>query len=336
MKVLLVSGTALPTPPPTYGGLEAVVYDFAKGLAAAGDDVTLVATRGSQAPDKVKLITTTEPGVFDNEGLAYPSYRHLLNDFDVVGDHSWFKWAYMLGESVPVVGTMHGGVPFATLPPVKYPRLVGVSTPHSRMVAKVLKVPVRTVHNPMDISKYPFQPKLGTRLLSLNRVAPEKGIQYFVEWNKALKLEWDVVGDDRLIVQNHEYPKQIRQLAKGTPVEYHGLVAQEQKLKFLTEASAVVLLPQEPYFEVFGLAAIEALACGKPVICTKNGGLGEIVEHGVTGFFVKNIEDYRTAVKLLDQIEPRLCRERAEQFDIKVQSAVYRRVLKSAADGSEW
>ena len=93
-------------------------------------------------------------------------------------------------------------------------------------------------------------------LLSLNRVAPEKGIQYFVEWNKALKLEGDVVGDDRLIVQNREYPKQIRQLAKDTTVAYHGLVTQEQKLKFLTEASAVVLLPQEPYFEEHVLAML--------------------------------------------------------------------------------
>lgn len=64
------------------------------------------------------------------------------------------------------------------------------------------------------------------------------------------------------------------------------------------------LLPSE--YESFGLAALEAMACGVPVICTKTGGIPEVVENGVSGLLCE-VGDYacmaRSAVEVLKNPE---------------------------------
>lgn len=68
------------------------------------------------------------------------------------------------------------------------------------------------------------------------------------------------------------------------------------------------------WMEAFGNVAIEALACGVPVIAYRCGGPGEIIEDGKSGFLVEpdSVEGLVEAMAHLDKIDRYACRQRVE------------------------
>jgi glycosyltransferase involved in cell wall biosynthesis len=63
--------------------------------------------------------------------------------------------------------------------------------------------------------------------------------------------------------------------------------------------------------ETSSLVAMEALACGTPVIAFPAGALAEIVEHGRTGFLVRDIGEMAAAIGRSEAIDPETCRAAA-------------------------
>jgi UDP-glucose:tetrahydrobiopterin glucosyltransferase len=75
----------------------------------------------------------------------------------------------------------------------------------------------------------------------------------------------------------------------------------------------LVMTPK--WIEAFGMVAVEALACGVPVITYRRGGPAEIVSDGETGWVVEpdNVLALADAVSCLDHIDRNHCRQRVEQ-----------------------
>jgi glycosyltransferase involved in cell wall biosynthesis len=85
----------------------------------------------------------------------------------------------------------------------------------------------------------------------------------------------------------------------------------KQKAKFIAEAKAL-LFPIE-WDEPFGMAVIEALASGTPVVAMNRGAMPEIIDHGVTGFLANNEAEFFEYANRVDEIDPAACRKAVEE-----------------------
>ena len=90
-------------------------------------------------------------------------------------------------------------------------------------------------------------------------------------------------------------------------ISYSGNLSGARKMKFISEARAL-LFPID-WEEPFGMAVIEALACGTPVVAMRRGAMPEIIEHGVNGFLADTEKQFEEYVDRVGEIDPAACRE---------------------------
>ena len=94
-----------------------------------------------------------------------------------------------------------------------------------------------------------------------------------------------------------------------------GPIGLVRKRRLLSAARCLLLPSLAP--ETSSLVAMEALACGTPVIALPSGALPEIVEHGRTGFIVSDEQEMAEAIPAAARIEPEVCRAAArERFSL--------------------
>lgn len=200
-----------------------------------------------------------------------------------------------------------------------------------------------TVYNAVDISHFHFSPNKKNYFITLARFTHDKGQHVAVrlaakmkarlrmagtvagiESNRKLLLElanpmsqYRSVGEfsyysDRILPYVLRYPK----------ITYSGNLKGAKKQKFISEAKAL-LFPID-WEEPFGMAVIEALACGTPVIAMNHGAMPEIIEHGVNGFLANDEQEFEEYMKRIDEIDPALCRQSvAEKFSSEAMATAY-------------
>lgn len=94
----------------------------------------------------------------------------------------------------------------------------------------------------------------------------------------------------------------IAPLVKRHPnIEYIGEIDEREKANFLGDACALLFPIDWP--EPFGLAMIESMACGTPVIAFRCGSVPEIVDEGITGMVVDSVEEAVAAVGRISAID---------------------------------
>ena len=110
--------------------------------------------------------------------------------------------------------------------------------------------------------------------------------------------------------------RRLRRLA-GPSVKFTGRIPDKGVAKILTGARALVVTAVEE----FGIAAVEALAAGRPVIALGKGGVRESVQEGVTGVFYEREDPDALAATVLGfdalAIDPAACRAAAERFSVQ-------------------
>ncbi|MBT9252905.1 MAG: glycosyltransferase [Brockia lithotrophica] len=215
--------------------------------------------------------------------------------------------------SVPVLTTLHGAALLEADSRFlyrRYPHLPYVSISYAeRQGAPELRY-VANVYNGIDLADFTFVERPGSYLLFLGRLSPVKGPDLAIEVARRtgfpLKLAGPVPPEDREF-----FEAKIRPHVNGRSIEYVGEVGPRERDRLLGGALALLHLVRAP--EPFGLVMVEAMATGTPVIGMARGSVPEVVEDGVTGFVVEDLEGAVRAVPRVAGLRRAEARRRVEE-----------------------
>ncbi|HXG16834.1 MAG TPA: glycosyltransferase family 4 protein [Calidithermus sp.] len=340
MRIAQVAPLYEPVPPRLYGGTERVVSWLTEELVRRGHEVTLFASGDSQTTARLVSVwpralrlDPLEPDPYALHTLELAQVFSTADRFDVIHCHVDYL-ALPFGRLVrtPVVHTLHGRLDLrslahvlSALPDVP---LVSISDSQRAPLAGRSLNWVATVHHGLPVEEVPFAPRGGRSLVFLGRISPEKRPDLAIAVAKRLGLPLRIAAKvDR---NDREYfEREIRPLLAHPLVEFIGEVSDADKWRLLGEALALLFPVDWP--EPFGLAMIEALACGTPVIARPCGAVPEVVHDGEVGYLAESLDEMVTAVKRVDLIDRARCRRWAEErFSVRVMAdryeAVYRRL----------
>ncbi len=256
------------------GGGERYPLELARALAAETDcELVTFGRRPNEVPDPSGLQIRTLPA------LAY------------LGGHP----AHPLAPGLP------GALAHADL----------VHTHHMRSTPSAPPRRTRVIYGGADPERFRLDPAATRRgVLFVGRLTPHKGVERLIEalpGGAQLRVAGSA-GHDRALPER-AYPLLLRRLASVRDVTFLGPVP-DDRLPSLYSEAAVLALPSVqrtcygrwvPVSELLGLAALEAMASGTPVVCSRLGGLPEVVRDGLTGFLVEP-GDGRQLGERLDQV----------------------------------
>jgi glycosyltransferase involved in cell wall biosynthesis len=323
-------------PPKLYGGTERVVAYLAEELARRGHQVTLFASGDSTAsiplepiwPVSLRLAGLSRYGHEYHLMMISEAYRRA-DEFDLIHSHLDF-WNFPLARlvSTPTVATAHGRLDQPDLVPVwqsfRDIPLVSISD-HQRIPLPGMNW-VATVYHGLPRSLLPYSAKRGEYLAFLGRFSPEKAPDVAIEVARRsgvpIKLAAKVDENDRAYFES-----KIKPLLSLPGVEYVGEITEKEKGEFLGNALALLFPVDWP--EPFGLAMIEALACGTPVIARPCGSVPEVIRDGVTGLLANDVEGLVSAVERVSGLSRATCRADFEsRFTVEMMATNYERAFR--------
>jgi glycosyltransferase involved in cell wall biosynthesis len=208
----------------------------------------------------------------------------------------------------PVVTTIHGFSSPAIIPVYekynKHTHYVSISDANRWPTLDY----AATVYHGIDISQYTFRETPEDYLLFFGRIHPDKGTKEAIEAAQQAGKKLIIAG---LIADQKYFDEQVQPHIDNDRVQYVGNVDIQEGNRLL--GGAIALLHLIHFDEPFGLAVIEAMACGTPVIAISRGSLPELVSDGKTGFLITSAADAPAAITRLSAISRKACRQEVEQ-----------------------
>jgi glycosyltransferase involved in cell wall biosynthesis len=346
MRIAQVAPLFESVPPAQYGGTERVVSYLTEELVRLGHDVTLYASGDSVTGARLVPVC---PRSLWHEGACRETLPHHVRlmervfadvaRFDVLHFHTdYLQFPLLRREPSPSVTTLHGFLSPTDVVPLleTYAEapLISISDAQRRPIARANWI--ATIHHGLPRQLHTFRPEPDGYLAFLGRISPEKRLDRAIEIARRaalpLKVAAKIYPEDRRYYESCIAPLLE---ASSSFVEFVGEVGGRAKDQLLGGARAL-LFPID-WEEPFGLVMIEALACGTPVVAWRRGAVPEVVEDGVTGFVVDELDAAVDAVRAIGAIDRARCRAVFEErFEATRMAQAYLDAYGRAIDEQRW
>lgn len=278
------------TPPRHYGPWERVASLLTEGLVRRGADVTLFATADSQTAAELDAVVPhgyAEDDAMDGRVWEALHVGHALSrshGFDIVHSHlDWLPLAFAASWRAPLVTTVHGFSGAAILPAYLAAASNYVSISDSDRSPQLDYV--ATIHHGIDLTELDLSEVPGEDLVVFGRIHPDKGTAEAIEIARRAGRRLVICG---IVQDGHYFDSRVRPFVDGTRVVFRGSVGPAERSAVLGTAAA--LLHPISFDEPFGLSVVESMACGTPVVAYRRGSMAEIIDDGVTGFVVDDLD----------------------------------------------
>ena len=322
LTVLSIAYPLAAVGPDAVGGSEQVLAALDRALVAAGHRSIVIACEGSVVAGE--LVSFPPPPGHDITPGFHDARRADIRALtaavlaqervDVIHMHGLYFHTVMPPPGPPMLVTLH-------LPPDWYPPGSLALTRPDSWVHCVSVSQASHADSPVMLPPIPngvpvvalgaVHPRRGEYAVALARVCPEKGLHHALDAARDARMSL-VIGGQVFPYASHEvYFANEIQPRLDRRRRFVGPVGFRQKRRLL--AAARCLLIPSLVAETSSLMAMEAAACGTPVIAFRIGALPEVVEHGRTGFIVDDAAGMAKALGRVGEIDNEVCRETARR-----------------------
>jgi glycosyltransferase involved in cell wall biosynthesis len=322
VKIAQIAPLFESVPPRLYGGTERVVSYLTEELVRQGHQVTLFASQDSFTSAELVPCSTRalrlDPDVRDpvpHYMVMLDKVRERVEDFDILHFHiDYLHFPLFRHEYARTLTTIHGRqdlsdhLPFyrrfADMPLASISNAQRTPLPGANFIGTVY-------HGlPSDLLRPKVDRSAGGYLAFIGRISPEKRPDRAIAIARAaglpLKIAAKVDKADETYFQDIIAP-----MLNGPNIEFIGEISENAKSDFLGRAAALLFPIDWP--EPFGLVMIEAMACGTPVLAFRHGSVPEVIDDGLTGCIVSDVDEGVLALPRLLALDRNAIRARFEE-----------------------
>jgi len=340
----MVAYPLLPVSERSAGGAEQILWALEKELAERGSQTEVAACAGSEL--RGKLIATGEITKLIRDGIDEREREHTERvlsacangNFDVVLDHSGHFFRHAAKVNLPVLATLH-------LPRTLYPEGIfenpaknlyfNCVSESQKAEFKDLPRMMPVVRNGIDVKRFPVGKRRADYVMWLGRICPEKAPHLAIDAAKKAGVPIIVAGQVYPFAWHQQYwEREVKPRIDHDQVRFVELPSFTEKVKLLSEARALLVTSQVA--ETTSLVALEAMACGTPVIAFSVGALKEVVTKD-TGFLVNSVDEMARACTTLDGIRALNCRQWVqEQYSVRAMGESYEELIHDLEEQRRW
>jgi glycosyltransferase involved in cell wall biosynthesis len=296
----LISLSCNTVPPKKYGGIELIVGNLAKGFAQRGLNVRVYSPGKLEIEGCEHSQTLEKPTSGVQQGAEANSVEHLRNieaelrrhcvrgDMIIFNhsDHYRFlkkRLGRLFFYKVRTHEIAHW-VDAGLYRNIIYP---------SESLRKFVKKKGTVIPHGVELVFSEEETERGEHLFYAGRITEDKGLEIALRACEAVGCRLRLAGPEA----GTDFSSKI---INHQSVDYLGELTYEQLFKEYQSARAFIYMTQ--YEEPFGLAVVEAMAAGCPVITTGRGGTGETVVDGKTGYFCQDCSEVVSAYNKVDSL----------------------------------